>query len=297
MKISAVIPTKNRGYDLVKAVESIYNQLRKPDELIIVDQSDNDSSKTLVNKLNLPESISLIYIHDRSIKGLVDAKYHSLKYAKFDIISFLEDDIVLEEDYFREIYNTFKLNSKILGCSGVITNANTSNLLYIILHYITHIGIFRDDRPFVYRNLFNKKNKIVSSNVISGGLSSWRLDVFKKISFDTLNNFHLIEDFEFSFRFNKFFSNSLFIISNAKLAHYFSPINRENEIMVTERKIMEFLIFYKKNINHKYSLLSIFVLLLSNILLNIYRSIVKLDMRYIKSFFIGFKKGLNHKIK
>ena len=297
MNISAVIPTKNREFDLVKAVKSIYTQVRKPDELIIIDQSNNDNSKNSIKKLNIPNEISLNYIHETSISGLVEAKQFSLKYAKHDIISFLEDDIVLEKHYFDEIYNAFISNSKILGCSGVITNANTSNWIYRKLHFMTHFGIFKDDRPRVYSSLLDKKNKVVPSNIISGGLSSWRLDVFKTILFDTMNNFHMIEDFEFSYRFNKIFPNSLFVVSNAKLAHYFSPINRENEIKIIERKITEFLIFFKKNINQKYSLLSIFVLLLSNMLLATYKSIINIDVSFVNSFFIGFIKGINYKIK
>ena len=41
MKISAVIPTKNREIDLVKAVVSVYNQTKIPEELIIIDLQKN----------------------------------------------------------------------------------------------------------------------------------------------------------------------------------------------------------------------------------------------------------------
>ena len=43
-RITAVIPTKNRPLDLPHAVTSILNQSRIPNELVIIDQSDDSRS-------------------------------------------------------------------------------------------------------------------------------------------------------------------------------------------------------------------------------------------------------------
>lgn len=296
MKISAVIPTKNREIDLVKAVVSVYNQTKIPEELIIIDQSDNSESYNSVKSLTKPSKLKLIYIHEKKIKGLVEAKDYSLRFVKNEIVSFLEDDIILDKFYFKEIYKAFHSNKKILGCSGIITNADTSNYLYRKFHYITHLGIFKDKRPNIYSFLKDKSDLIVQTNVVSGGLSSWRSQIFDDIEFDTINNFHMIEDFEFSFRFNKVYPNSLFIISNAKLAHYFSPINRSDEIKIIEKKIFEFIIFFKKHYNNRLSLLSIFVLLISNLFIALLKSFFYLNFNFIISFFRGFYNGVNYNL-
>ena len=44
LSISAIIPTRDRPADLRRAVESILRQTRLPDELLIVDSSDMDTS-------------------------------------------------------------------------------------------------------------------------------------------------------------------------------------------------------------------------------------------------------------
>lgn len=296
MKISAVIPTKNREIDLVKAVISVYSQIRIPEELIIIDQSDNSESYNSVKKLKKPTELNLIYIHEKKIKGLVEAKAYSLEFANNEIISFLEDDIILDKFYFEEIYKVFFSNEKILGCSGVITNADTSNWLYRKFHYISHIGIFKDKRPNIYSFLKYKNDIVIQTNVVSGGLSSWRSKIFDDIKFDTTNHFHMIEDFEFSFRFNKVYPDSLFIISNAKLAHYFSPTNRSSEIKRFAKKIFEFIIFYKKHHNNRLSLISIFVILLSNLFIALLKSFFYLNFNFIISFFRGFYEGINYNI-
>mgnify|MGYP000465487560 CR=1 FL=1 len=55
MIISAVIPTKNRPHDLLQAVRSILSQKRLPDQLIIIDQS-NDNGK-LINEVKFKRRI------------------------------------------------------------------------------------------------------------------------------------------------------------------------------------------------------------------------------------------------
>ena len=42
MRLTAVIPTRNRPVDLGKAVASVLTQTRLPDTLMIVDQSPGD---------------------------------------------------------------------------------------------------------------------------------------------------------------------------------------------------------------------------------------------------------------
>ena len=39
MKISAVIPTRNRSASLLRTLHSLHNQIRRPDEILVVDAS------------------------------------------------------------------------------------------------------------------------------------------------------------------------------------------------------------------------------------------------------------------
>ena len=143
MTLAAIIPTKNRPEDLLEAVKSIVNQLRQPDQLIIIDQSETSASFDLItSKIAFPEKIKLEYVRDTSIKGLVEAKAASLNFVKTDIVCFFEDDIVLESDYILEIERVFHENQQMLGCSGIITNATSGNKFYRFFYRITHVGIF-----------------------------------------------------------------------------------------------------------------------------------------------------------
>ena len=84
-------------------------------------------------------------------------------------------------------------------------------------------------------------------NTLSGGLSSWRKDVFKEVSFDIKNHFHSYEDKEFSIRINKKFPNGMYIIPDAKLKHFHSEINRKAVFKLTKMNVFEIIVIYKKN--------------------------------------------------
>ena len=142
LKISVVIPTLNRPKDLQVAVKSILDQTYPPSELIIVDQSiDSDSYNIIQELYSLLKPIpKLIYIHNTSIKSLVEAKNFGVSKSNGDIVSFLEDDEELNSNYLENILKVFKENDHILGCSGVVSNIRRS-LLYRVAFKIFHRGM------------------------------------------------------------------------------------------------------------------------------------------------------------
>ena len=297
VNISVIIPTKNRPDDLLKAVNSILKQNSFPSELIIVDQSKNTESKNIIEKLNFPKSLILNYIHDSKIKGLVHAKQISLSHTKFNIVSFLEDDIELDVNYFFEVDKAFKNNHKMIGCSGYILNDPHTSFFYRFFYRLNHIGIFKDPRPDIFYNIKKNKVKKATTNVINGGLSSWKKSIFKEFDFDVKNKFHMMEDFEFSTRVSRRFPNTLFILSEPKLYHYSSLVNRVKEIKLIELKIFEYIIYYKKNSHIQYSLLQFIVLFLGLLANEFIKSVLNMNYRFFLSFIIGTINGFSYKLK
>jgi GT2 family glycosyltransferase len=237
MTISVVIPTKDRPRELFKFINSLIEQSRKPNQVIIVDQSKTKlCPKTRIEKILIEKKIDVFYIHDESINGLVEAKNFSLRFNKCDIISFFDDDIVLTPNYLKNIEIVFKNNNHICGLNGLILNNPKQSFLKYWFFEITHVGIFRDNRNKAYRN---KSENLIELDILSGGLSSWRAKVFNKIQFDTINKFHGMEDVEFSIRVRKIFPKSLYLTKNSHLYHYHSASNRKSEIKRVENDIIE----------------------------------------------------------
>ena len=247
MRLTAVIPTRNRPVDLAKAVASVLAQTRQPDTLIVVDQSPGDESRRAVEALLAGGGpMRVDYVHDTAITGLVDAKRVAAGRADGDVVCFLEDDIVLEPDYFEQIERGFAGRPEMLGCCGVVTNLPPLPAFYVRLFHLFHRGMFADRRVGIHGFAQGRGHALVPSDYLSGGLSAYRREVFEAVPFDTANRLFMTEDIDFSTRAVRCFGARFFINPNARLAHYMSPLNRDAVGARQRRKAREFCIFYKK---------------------------------------------------
>ena len=295
--MSVVLPTKNRPHDLDNALNSISKQSRLPNEFVIVDQSaDNQSIQVVKSIMSQYKQIKLTYIHDPKISGLVDAKGVGVKHTTADIVCFLEDDVVLEADYLKQIELGFFNNPNMIGCSGVITNPPKVIFLYKFFFVIFHQGIFKDKRIDVNENYSGFGNRLIESDMISGGVSAWRREVFDKVEFDVANGFHMFEDIDFSTRVARHFGNRLFINPNARLAHYCSLINRDVLDIRQRRKVRECFTYYKKRKDWPSAAISFYWLLLGMLLESIFQSFSSMSFKPIQGYLLGFRDGFAKKI-
>jgi glycosyltransferase involved in cell wall biosynthesis len=295
--LTVVIPTRNRPADLTNAIKSLCYQSRLPDELIVVDQSVDDLSIRIVKSLIAPlKKIKLLYIHDSNIFGLVEAKRVAVKNASGQIIFFLEDDIVLEADYIRQIELGFLKQPNMIGCCGVITNPPKVGFLYKFLFKIFHRGIFKDKRIEVHGNFSGFNNNLKQSNMLSGGVSAWRREVFDNVEFDVANGFHMFEDIDFSTRVARHFGNRLFINPNARLAHYCSRINRDLLGARERRKLTECFTYYKKRKDWPNAAISFYWLLLGMLLEAMLQSFSCVSFKPIHGYILGLQDGYAKKI-
>jgi glycosyltransferase involved in cell wall biosynthesis len=295
--ITTIIPTRNRPKDLAIVINSLCAQSRPPDELIVVDQSVNDLSCRAVNsKLSKFKQIKLIYIHDPNISGLVDAKRVGVNHASTDIVCFLEDDISLEADYIRQIELGFIKQANMIGCCGVITNPPKVNFLYKFLFVMFHRGIFKDNRIDVFGNYSGDGNPLIESDMLSGGTSAWRREVFDKVEFDVANGFHMFEDIDFSTRVAQHYGKRLFINPNARLAHYCSPTNRDVLDIRQRKKVKECFTYYKKRKDWPSAAISFYWLLLGMFLEAIFQSFSSVSLKPIQGYLLGLQDGSAKKI-
>lgn len=298
MKITAVIPTKNRPIDLERAVKSILHQSTCPSQLLVIDQSDSKISQEVVTRLctEFPD-VRLDYVYDPNITGLVPAKAASIGLSTGDLVCFLEDDVVLERDYFLEIESGFTKQPEMLGCCGVIAHVSKLSLGYVRFFKIFHRGIYRDPRVGVHGFTTGKGHALIPSPTLSGGTSAWRKNVFDVVQFDTLNDFFMLEDIDFSTRAVAVFGNRFFINPNARLDHLASPVNRQSLGQRQRRKLREYIVFYKKRKSWPWALPSL-ILLLSGLLVESglkafqYRS-----PSVMANFFLGISDGIRWRLR
>lgn len=297
IKLTSVIPTKNRPSDLIKAVTSILAQTRLPDELIIVDQSPDNDSRHMVEVFVTDQGFNkLIYIHDAAISGLVDAKRVASERATGDIVCFLEDDVILAPFFIEQILFGFETQNDMIGCCGVVTNLPRQQRAYEFLFHLFHRGIFRDIRVGLYGRLNGFAHKLIASDKLSGGLSAWRREVFAAVPFDVANGFHMLEDIDFSTRVAKHYGSRLYINPNARLEHHSSPFNREVLAPRQRRKLIEYIIYYKKRRDWPGATFALPWLLLGLFVESLFQAFSSRSVGCIRGFFSGVRQGFARKI-
>src|SRR5262249_22338648 len=118
--ISVVICTLQRPQDLRNLLDSLVEQTLAPREVVIVDQSTDDRTKRLVQEYARRPFFGIdhwIYVRQEE-KSLVKARNRGIKESSGDIVSFLDDDVVLFNNYLEVVSRYFQDD----GIGGVTGN-------------------------------------------------------------------------------------------------------------------------------------------------------------------------------
>ena len=143
MKISVVIPTKNRVKDLKLCIKSLINQTYPIHELIIVDGSKDGETEKLISKLKGKVKFEIFYIKQTK-GGLATARNIGNGLASGDIVFNLEDDLVLHSDYVKEVVTIFAhdKNGEIGGVGGKAEKEEKRKTERLLDFLYTFFGIF-----------------------------------------------------------------------------------------------------------------------------------------------------------
>jgi glycosyltransferase involved in cell wall biosynthesis len=101
MKVTAVVPTYNDEDVIGECLESLLNQTKDFDEIIVVDDGSTDSTREIVKKY--PVKLIRIEHKERS-----HARNIGWKNAAGEIIAFIESDSVYDEKWVEEVLEGFK---------------------------------------------------------------------------------------------------------------------------------------------------------------------------------------------
>lgn len=106
--MSLVLISYNRKDDVKKGLESILEQTRKPDEIIVVDNNSTDGTIEMVRK-KFPK-VRLIILPEN--KGLCFAANVGFKNSKGKYVGIVESDMTLSKNWVEEVIKEFERNPK-----------------------------------------------------------------------------------------------------------------------------------------------------------------------------------------
>jgi glycosyltransferase involved in cell wall biosynthesis len=248
--------TKNRVQELIGCIKSVIAQSLSPNELIIVDAGDTEKAYLKI-KEEFPQDSRFKYIHTKP--ALTYQRNIGVRNSSGDIIFFLDDDIVLDKDFIKEIVKVFEKDSekRIGGVMGNIVNIQRPKTmlsklranLYLLVRRIFLLPGFGNGR---FRSsgcpsFIQDAKEIKNVEFLSGGLTAYRKEVFKDLKFDEdFLDVHLYTDDEdFSYRVSRKYRNVY--TPYAKLVHNPSPIGRVSRYIRAKMTVEARYYLLKKN--------------------------------------------------
>jgi glycosyltransferase involved in cell wall biosynthesis len=220
VKLSVIIPTKNRQRDLLETLRALGAQTRPADELIIVDQSPADSNGTEVWKLSEAAAAVSAYIWDWTITGLPMARNVGFSASTGDIVCYLDDDTTPAPDYLARVEEGFASFPEWDGLCGRITDVLQISRTRRLAGSFFRLGIFADDRSWLVMSSAPRRARL-----LPGAACCFRRSVLERFSFDeSLAGYALGEDVEFCLRAGRVFKFGVF--PSAKVHHRRSEIAR-----------------------------------------------------------------------
>lgn len=246
LRTALIIPTYHREQDLTVALQSVLEQTRLPDQLIIVDDGELPHIPLRAELEAL--GIECLY-HRKDVPDLPTSRNIGIRMADADIVLFLDDDVKLLPDYIEQCLAPFEQDADgtLAGVGAVIVNhralrpAHRLRRLFDILFLVSGL---REGRVLAsgfttnYGATFHPPTEIYPVDVLSGGASAWRRRIFDEFSFTENYRVHCAgEDQDFSYRVSRRYR--LLINPHARLYHFEAPNMRHDRYNTGRRFLLD----------------------------------------------------------
>ena len=255
--VSIIIPTYNRPEDLSETLRSILAQTLIPQQVIVVDDSQEDATQRLV--LNIEKEfrdkgIEVIYTRDPHRRSLTIARNLGARLSKEEIVLFLDDDVTLDQEYVGCILKVYSDRPEALGVQGYWFPISPPTLSFLLTQALSRTffkGYYSKQRCFVQPSFEStypyKLESLTQCQSLSGCNQSYRRTVFERFIFDEkLGNYAPGEDLDLSYRVFKSAPYSLFITPTARLVHRVTPLSR-----IPQRRLVYLSEVYKEYLFRK----------------------------------------------
>lgn len=256
MKFSLIICSYMRPKPLLQLLQSVQDQTLYPDEILIVDGSTNAETELILAE-NSFSNLHYFAVSPEN-RGLTKQRNYGIERVskEMEVVCFLDDDTVLEKDYFEQLLKTYEIFPEALAVGGYINNE--SQFEYVGDLYEPKINEFyfdgwkrKDGSRFILRkkigldsdcppgfspsfshgrsvSFLPPSGRIYEVEQLMGGVSSFKKEVFDKIQFSTyFEGYGLYEDADFTLRVAKI--GKLYVNTAAPLSHYHHPSGRPNQ--------------------------------------------------------------------
>ena len=225
MKVSAIVCTRDRPEELARCIESIVRQSRIPDEVVVVHGGCRQNVPPTRERIG---PVDFKHVYSAAPSYLTADRNKGVRNSSGDIIIFLDDDVILHEDFVKEIVRVFENDPgrAIGGAMGRIVNTPTPRVPFQLMRRLFLLPRIGDGRFLpsgspTYISHFTSPRDV---EFLSGCCMAYRRELFQKYQFDErfLKAHLYVDDEDFSYRVSRKHRN--IYVPSARLVHYLSPI-------------------------------------------------------------------------
>lgn len=249
--ISVVTPTLRRPEEVAELLKNLSQQTVLPSEVILVDGAPNDERETERVAANMAAGLPYSLRYTRKEGGTAIQRNAGIDQATGHLIAFLDDDIRLEPDFFRQMTDAFAQDreKKVGGIVGYRTNEYFQpeeaqrwrwyRRLKLLTTYEPGRYDFASGYP-INANMQSPFSGVRAVDFMTTSCAVWRREVCDGgLRFDAFfRDYGMLEDAHFSLRAGRQWE--LLQCGDARCLHLASPRGRSNRRKIGYKSVVNY---------------------------------------------------------
>lgn len=248
-KLAFVVATKDRPEELRRMWRSLCRQTRPPDEVVVVDAGGGPSPPEGL----CPAVFTATYIR-ADLPSAARQRNMGLDAVRpgTDLVGFLDDDAVLEEDAVAEMLRFWEeMDGTVGGAAFNLVNHPPLDLAGLKhTGFAGRLGLYSRRpgalAPSGFQTMIGFVERTTWTEWLPSTASVWRREIFRDHRFDEwFDGYSYLEDLDFSYRVGQAYR--LAVVSDAHYRHLAAPGGRGNGYAFGHREVLNRLHFVGKH--------------------------------------------------
>lgn len=242
--LSIIIPTMNRLESLKESLSSLSQSSLLPEEIIIIDQSPDNTLSESIRAYTISLHKNIKYYHT-NFQSLTKARNMGIRLTSHDLVVFMDDDVSVQRDTFINIVNIME-NQNVSLISGI--DLNTSSGKSILGYLFLHKSFFKRHIGHISKGIYGR----FPINCSHQTKTEWAMGFFFVIRKSLVEKWNLLwderlikygypEDLDFSYQYcqlSKKEGKQCIITPDVAVYHRVSKEWRETSLAVTMMEII-----------------------------------------------------------
>lgn len=174
MTVSVIMVTMNRYERALRSLTAVLNQTEKPMEVVVVDSSIDSKLGSGGKKLFSGSKIRFHYMHEKA--SMTQARNIGIARSKGDIVLFIDDDVVLNDDYIEKMNKFYNTHDEAGGACGYLSDGNK----FLVDRFMKFPHVPSMNEPFTIMNLHGSNmsfpRKVLREFAFHEGLKGYYAD-------------------------------------------------------------------------------------------------------------------------